>query len=148
MYWERNESPPCKRSLLATHKPPPHQAEVDAVQQRIRDDLKAGRRSLFKPAQPQLEPSSDLLDQRLAEELGFVARTLEHLGAVLSEDPILLRRYGLQLQSIDLVKQVLTNVGRIVATRDRAAAVEQVSLRDLKARLKRKQLRSLTDQGP
>lgn len=136
----RRASARCSRrtSRLLTRPP-------SIVQQRIREDLKAGRRSLFKPARPQLEPSQDILDQRLAEELGFVARTLEHLGASLADDPILVRRYGLQLQSIDLVKQVLTNVGRIVATRDRAAAVEQVSLPDLKARLKRRQLRSVTD---
>ncbi|HEV2818181.1 MAG TPA: hypothetical protein VGW40_13290 [Allosphingosinicella sp.] len=132
------------RALLATYKAPAHQQAVDAVQAAIRADLEAGRRSLFKPPPPNPGRSNDLLDQRIAEELDLVVRKLEQLGDVLVADPILLHRHATQLQSLDLVQQVLGHLGRVVAARDRAMAVERVTLVELKARLKRKALRSIT----
>ena len=132
------------RSLLATAKPGDHQREVDAVQAQIRADIAAGRRSFFKPTAPPLpERSDDVLDQRMAEELALVVRQLEQLGGMLAADPILLHRHAVQLQSIDLIKQVLGHLGRIAGAGDKAAAVEAVTLSELKARLKRQPLRSI-----
>ena len=132
------------RALLATYKAPAHQQAVDAAQAAIRADLEAGRRSLFKPPPPNPGRSHDLLDQRIAEELELVVRKLEQLGDVLVGDPILLHRHPQQLQSIDLMQQVLGHLGRVVAARDRSMAFDRITLVELKARLKRKALRSIT----
>ena len=131
------------RALLATYKAPVHQQVVDATQAAIRADLAAGRRSLFKPAPANPGRSASVLDERIAEELELVVRHLERLGEVLVEDPILLRRHAAQLQSLDLMQQVLGHLGRVVAARDRAMAVDAITLVELKSRLKRKALRSI-----
>ena len=131
------------RALLATYSAPAHQQAVDAAQARIRADLEAGKRSLFKPPPPSPGQSADLLDQRIAEELELVVRHLEQLGDMLVSDPILMRRHALQLQSLDLMQQVLGHLSRVVSARDRALAVERITLTELKARLKRRALRGI-----
>ena len=131
------------RALLATYSAPAHQQAVDAVQAAIRADLEAGRRSLFKPPPPNPGRSEDLLDQRIAEELDLVVRKLEHLGEVLIGDPILIHRHAQQLQSIDLMQQILGHLGRLVAAGDKEMAIERITLVELKARLTRKALRSI-----
>ena len=134
----------CSRALLATYKAPAHQQAVDAALAQVRADLEAGRRSLFKPPPPGPGQSDDVIDQRIAEELDLVIRHLEQLGDILVGDPILLRRHALQLQSLDLMQQVLGHLGRVVAARDKALALERITLVELKSRLKRKALRSIT----
>ena len=131
-------------SLLATYKSPAHQQAVDAAQARIRADLEAGRRSLFKPPLPGPGKSESVLDQRVAEELDYVIRQLEQLGDILAADPILLHRHATQLQSIDLMQQ-LGHLGRVVGARDKTMAVDRITLTELKARLKRKALRAIGD---
>jgi hypothetical protein len=131
------------RALLATYGAPAHQQAVDAAQAAIRADLEAGRRRLFKPPPPNPGRSNDLLDQRIGEELELVVRQLEQLGDVLVSDPILLHRHPQQLQSLDLMQQVLGHLGRVVAARDRAMAVDRITLVELKARLRRTALRSI-----
>ena len=131
------------RALLATYSAPAHQQAVDAVQAAIRADLEAGRRSLFKPPPPSPGRSDDLLAERIAEELDLVVRKLEQLGDVLVGDPILIRRHAQQLQSIDLMQQILGHLGRVVAAGDREMAVDRITLVELKARLRRKALRSI-----
>jgi len=133
------------RALLATSNAPVHQQLVDLAQAQIRADLLAGRRSLFKPPPPGAGRSDHVLDERIAEELDLVIRQLAHIGAILSDDPILLRRHAAQLQSIDLMQQVLGHLGSVVASADKPMAVERVTLSELKARLKRKALRSIAD---
>lgn len=125
---------------LAHYRSPDHQREVDAAQAQIRADIEAGRRSLFKPAPPGPGRSESLLDERIAEELEVVIRQLEQLGDILSADPILLNRHAGPLQSIDLMQQLLGHLGRVVAARDKAMAVDRVTLTALKARLQRKTL--------
>jgi hypothetical protein len=130
-------------ALLATYKPPAHQQAVDAVQAAIRADLETGRRSLFKPPPPNPGRSDELLDRRIAEELELVVRRLEQLGAALVGDPILLHRHARELQSIDLMQQILGHLGGVVAAGDRAMAVDRIGLVELKARLQRTALRSI-----
>jgi hypothetical protein len=132
------------RALLATYKAPAHQRLADAAQAAIRADLEAGRRSLFRPPPPGPGRSDDLIDQRLAEELDLVVRQLEQLGEILAGDPILLRRHAFPLQSLDLIQQVLGHLGGVVAARDKAMAIDRITLVELKARLKRRALRSIT----
>jgi hypothetical protein len=131
------------RTLLATYKPPAHQQAVDAAQAAIRADLETGRRSLFKPPPPSPGRSDSVLDQRIGEELELVVRQLELLGDVLVSDPILLQRHAQQLQSVDLIQQVLGHLARVVAARDKTMAVDRITLVELKARLKRMALRPI-----
>ena len=133
------------RALLATAKVPLHQEQVDLAQAEIRADLLAGRRSLFKPPPPGPRPSDDVLDERIAEELDHLIRQLAQLGDMLSDDPILVHRHAVQLQSIDLMQQVLGHLERVVASADKPMAVDRVTLSELKARLMRQALRSIAD---
>lgn len=130
-------------ALLATSGPSAHQQLVDEHQARIRAELQSGRRSLFKPAPPTPGRSDNLLDERIAEELDLVVRQLELLGDVLSSDPILLHRHTTQMQSIDLMQQVLGHLSKIVAAGDKSMAVDRVTLTELKGRLRRTALRSV-----
>src|ERR1043165_3203503 len=135
------------RSLLATCKAPLHQQGVDAAQAAIRARLESGRRTLFKPPPANPGRSDDLLDQRIAEELELVVRHLERLGDVLAGHPILLRRHAVQMPSLLLVQQVVGHLGRLVGARDRAMAVEAITLVELKARLKRQALRPIASKS-
>ncbi len=117
-----------------------HQREIDEMLAAVRAEGGAVRPSLFKPPAPRPAPSTDVLDLRIAEELAAVKRRLDHLGNILAGDPILLHRHAAQLQSIDLIQQVLGHLAQVIATEDRAAAVELISLTELKGRLKRTSL--------
>ena len=114
-----------------------HQRHVDAVVAAVRNEGAPARPPLFKPAPVRPEPSRDLLDHRIAEELATLSRRLELLGGTLAADPILLRRHAAQLQSIDLVQQILGHLGDVIASADRARSVELITLTALKARLTR-----------
>jgi hypothetical protein len=73
----------------------------------------------------------------------MMRRRLEQLGDVLSREPVLLQRHGSSLQSIDLMMQQLGHLAAVIATADKAAAAEQVSLQELRQRLTRKPVRSI-----
>jgi hypothetical protein len=128
---------------------PEHQRRVDAIQAQIRSELANGaasappRPSIFKPAPPRPAPSANALDHRIAEELDHVVRKLEHLGGSLASNPILLQRHASELQSIDLIKQIIGHVARVVESSDEEWAVERITLQDLRARLQRKALRPI-----
>ena len=124
----------------AGYSPPDHQRRVDEIQAAIRAEAKAARPSLFKPPPERSPPSSDPLDHRIAEELDCIQRHLEQLGGVLAGNPLLVHRHATQLQSIDLVNQVLGHISRIIASENKALAVDQVTLQDLRGRLVRKPL--------
>jgi hypothetical protein len=119
---------------------PAHQREVDAIQAAIRAESGVVRPPLFKPAPPRPAPSKNLLDHRVAEELEAIARRLELLGGTLANDPILLRRHAAQLQSVDLIKQMLCHLSQVVATAEKEKAVALITLSELKARLQRRPL--------
>ena len=119
---------------------PQHQRHVDAVLAAVRSEGAPARPPLFKPAPVRPEPSRDVLDHRISEELATLRRRLELLGGILAADPILLSRHAAQLQSIDLVQQVLGHLGDVIASADRARAVELITLTELKARLTRTSL--------
>jgi hypothetical protein len=128
---------------------PEHQRRVDAIQAQIRSEIEAGREaapprpSIFKAPPPRPAPSADPLDHRIAEELDHVVRRLEHLGGSLAANPILLQRHAAELQSIDLIKQIVAHLARVVEAEDGAWAVERITLQDLRARLQRKALRPI-----
>lgn len=112
------------RALLATAKEPSHQQDVDLAQAKIRADLASGRRSLFKPAPPQPARSQDVLEERVAEEIELIVRQLGQVGDVLSDDPILLQRHSAQLQLIDIMQQKMRHLASVIASSEKAMAVE------------------------
>ena len=119
---------------------PAHQRAVDAIQAQIRAESRPRRPPLFKPAPPRPAPSSDVLDHRIAEELAAIGRRLELLGGSLAGDPVVLHRHAAQLQSIDLVQQMLGHLAQVIATQERERAVDLITLSELKARLQRRPL--------
>jgi hypothetical protein len=119
---------------------PAHQREVDAIQAQIRAGGVTARPPLFKPAPPRPAPSRDILDHRIAEELEAIGRRLELLGGTLANDPILLHRHAAQLQTIDLVQQMLGHLAQVVATDEKEKAIALITLSELKARLQRRPL--------
>lgn len=125
-----------------------HQQRVDEMVAAARNEPRPARPSIFKPAPPAPQPSTRLLDHRIAEELEYMARTLEQIGGILSEDSILLIRHAAPLQSIDLMKQVLGQLARVIAAEDKEAVADRITLTELKARLRRKALRPLADELP
>ena len=62
---------------------------------------------------------------------------------MLAANPMLLNRHIAELQSIDLIKQVIGHIARVVEAEDEARAVERITLQDLRARLQRKALRPI-----
>jgi hypothetical protein len=128
------------RSDEADSVVPAHQREVDAIQAAIRAEGAAARPPLFKPAPPKPAPSGDPLDHRIAEELEAIGRRLELLGGTLANDPILVHRHVVQLQSIDLITQMLGHLAQVIATGEKEKAVALITLTELKARLQRKPL--------
>ena len=124
-----------------TYSPSDHQRRIDEIQAAIRaETAPSPTRNLFKPAPKRSPPSTDPLDHHLAEELECIRRHLEQLGGVLAGNPLLVQRHATQLQSIDLINQVLGHISGIIASEDRELAVEQVTLRELRSRLQRKPL--------
>jgi hypothetical protein len=120
---------------------PAHQRRVDEMIAAVRNDSNSDRPSLFKPPPPKPEPSSRVLDHRIAEELEYLSRLLDQLGAVLSDDPILLMRHMGPMQSIDLMKQTLGQLARVIAAEDKEEVADRITLTELKGRLQRKALR-------
>jgi hypothetical protein len=114
----------------------------------VRKESTSGRPSIFKPPPPRPKPSTRLLDHRISEELEYVGRRLEQLGNILSEDSILLVRHAPSLQSIDLIKQILGQLARVIAAEDKEAVADLITLTELKGRLQRKALRPLSDDLP
>jgi hypothetical protein len=114
------------------------QRRVDAIQVEARADAMLGRalRSRSEAAAP--PAALPQLDQRLADELGYVQRLLEGLGDELIADLLLIQRHGKSLQSLDLVGQILGHVSAILRADDKAAVVAEIGMEDLRARLKRK----------
>jgi hypothetical protein len=123
---------------------PDHQRRVDELQAQVRGECEIVRPTIFKPAPPRPDPSSDPLDHRISEEIECIRRHLDLLGGSLVGDPVLLRRHGTQLQSIDRINQLLGHLSRIISAEQKSMAVDQVTLQDLRARLQRRPLSSLT----
>ena len=76
-----------------------------------------------------------------------MVRRLEQLGGILSADSSLVVRHAQQLQSIDLMKQSLCQLARVIAAQDKEAVADRMTLTELKGRLQRKALSPLVD-GP
>lgn len=83
------------------------------------------------------EPTCDVLNLRLGEELDYARRMLDAMGDELSGDPMAIGRHGVVLQSLDIVGQMLGHIASVIRASDPKSAVEAIGMCDLKARLSR-----------
>jgi len=113
--------------------PPASQSRVDLIQAAAR----AGRPAPPMPAPPSEDRWIGQLDARMAEEIAFVQRLVEALGDELVGDPAIVHRHGQVLQNIDVASQILGYLSRVIAAPDRACAVRDIGMEDLRARLTR-----------
>jgi hypothetical protein len=82
--------------------------------------------------------TEDQLRLRLAEELEYARRMLSSMGDELSSDALVVSRHLAELQTIDIVGQMLGHIASVVRSSDPPAAVEEIGMGELKARLMRR----------
>jgi len=82
-------------------------------------------------------PTDDQLRLRLAEELEYARRMLSSMGDELSSDGLIVSRHLAELQTIDIVSQMLGHIASVVRSSDPPAAVQDIGMGALKARLMR-----------
>ncbi len=119
------------------------QARVEAIvaSARAQAPVAIPARSLYRePTCTPLRTSDSVLDNRLAEELAFARRTLEAMGETLCDDPILLSRHQVTLQSVDLLSQIIGHIASVIGASDREEAVARVGMVELRNRLNRDRL--------
>lgn len=115
------------------------QRRVDAIQAEAR----AGGQPVSEASAPPSDGAPapiEQLDARLADELAYVQRLLESMGDELITEPVVVRNHARALQSIDIAGQILAHLARILVADDRPAAVDDIGMSDLRARLKRRPL--------
>jgi hypothetical protein len=128
---------------------PSAQERCDAIQAEFRAEQSA-RPSIRRDPEPRksirrdppplpraLVPTDNALSLRLAEELEYARRMLEGMGDALAADPVVVGRHMTSLQTVDIAGQILGHIAAVVRSSDPAAAVDQIGMCDLKARLKR-----------
>jgi hypothetical protein len=91
------------------------------------------------PPMPQAQiATEDPLWLRLAEELEYARRMLSSMGDELSSDGLIVSRHLAELQTIDIVGQMLGHIAAVVRSSDPPGSVDAIGMGALKARLKRK----------
>jgi hypothetical protein len=92
-----------------------------------------------------LLPSADILEQRIAEELALVERQLEYLMSVLLQEPAFRLRYSSFQSAIEAMRRNVGEIGRILGSEDKDAAVDRLAGPELKGRLRRTAIISILD---
>jgi hypothetical protein len=90
------------------------------------------------PLAKALAPTDDQLRLRLAEELEYARRMLTSMGDELAADVAFVGRHLPELQTVDIVGQMLGHIAAVVRSSDPPSAVERIGMGALKARLLRK----------
>ena len=101
------------------------------------------RRSIRRDPPPMpaaLAPTDNPLLLRIAEEIEYARRMLDTMGDALSSDSTVIARHAVQLQSVDIIGQMLGHLATVVQSSDPAGAVERIGMAELKARLSRRAL--------
>ena len=108
------------------------------------EPVDAGERKPLRrdpPSKPVADAATDdPLRLRLAEELDYARRMLKGLEDVLANDPVLIVRHVHQMQSLDIVSQMLGHISSVIRASDQATAVEKIGMAELKARLMRRRI--------
>jgi hypothetical protein len=114
------------------------QQEIDRIQAQARRD--GVYDLLFKPRPEKTAPlvkSGNELEIRLAGELDYIRRVLDGVGDQLANDPIVLQRHAVTLQSFDLIGQMIGHISSIIGAADRSDALDRVGIEEMKKRLER-----------
>ena len=90
------------------------------------------------PASRAFALTEDQLRLRLAEELEYARRMLSAMGDELSSDTLVVGRHLAELQTVDIVGQMLGHIASVVRSSDPPAAVDAIGMSELKARLMRR----------
>jgi hypothetical protein len=91
------------------------------------------------PPPPKIAPpTEDQLRLRLAEELDYARRMLNAMGDELASDSLFVGRHLAELQTVDIVGQMLGHIASVVRSSDPPAAVDAIGMGELKARLMRR----------
>ena len=95
------------------------------------------------PLPPSLMPQAatanagEALPRRVGEELAYVQRLIDSIGDELVANPVFVNRYQRAFQNFDLASQILGHLSRVLLAEDQVAAVDRVSMAELKKRLLR-----------
>lgn len=118
--------------------PAQEQARCDAIEAAFRaDDNPASIHRDPPPLEPVLQPTDEVLNLRLAEELEYARRMLDTMGDELAADMGVVIRHGMALQNVDIVGQMLGHIANVIRSSDPDGAVDRIGMCDLKARLLR-----------
>jgi hypothetical protein len=79
--------------------------------------------------------TDDQLRLRLAEELEYARRMLTAMGDELPSDGLMVSRHLAELQTVDIVSQMLGHIAAAIRASDPHAAVEAIGMSALRARL-------------
>lgn len=112
------------------------QSRVDSIQAAIR--LGQPREALedSEPPAGAVAPlSKEDLHHRIGREIAAVQRTLVANVDSFSDDPLMLARYGSQLQALQNASELLDHLARVLLAPDAEAAVGNISLHALRSRL-------------
>jgi len=82
-------------------------------------------------------PTEDALRLRLSEELDYARRMLNSMGDELASDVVMVGRHLDELQTVDIVGQMLGHIAAVIRSSDPPGAVEAIGMSALKARLMR-----------
>ena len=115
-----------------------NQAECDAIQAAARQ-ARADHLPMLREVErlAPLEPTDDLVDSRLAEEIEYAARLLEAVGDCFVSDPVILERHETTMQSFDIIGQLMGHLAKVVGSKDKHEAIDRIGMQELRSRLKR-----------
>ncbi len=117
------------------------QAQGESVRSTWGREDPAQRQQLDREPRPPLPPTvqtDEMLRLRLAEELDYARRILEVMGNALSADNTVVVRHMVQLQSVDIVGQMLGHIAAVVRSSEPEDEVARIGMCELKARLQRR----------
>lgn len=89
-----------------------------------------------KPEAPSEERRANTV-ARIAEEIAFAARRLEHLGNMLADDRAAVARHVAHLQQLDTTAQVLGHLSRLLTCDAPEEQLATIGMQDLRRRLER-----------
>jgi hypothetical protein len=114
------------------------QAECDAIQAAARQarDNKLPLLHEVERIKP-LEPTNDIIESRLSQEIEYAQRLLEAVGDCFVSDPDILERHETTMQSFDIIGQLLGHISKVIGAKDKREAINRIGMQELRSRLKR-----------
>ena len=83
------------------------------------------------------QEAGDRLSARLAEEIAYIGRLVEAVGADISANPAIMHRHAVSLQNCRNAASLLDDIARVLRADDRVQAAQGIRSAELKARLLR-----------